>query len=77
MCYEPHTYAPHHHPSPPLPRSLDTKHAVRVVQDIKMLRSAVVLRDKERAERATLVTQEKLVLCGCCLATCRERKGRG
>ncbi len=37
------------------------KHAAKVVQDIKMMRSAVVLRDKERAERATLVAQEKLI----------------
>lgn len=37
------------------------RHAAKVVQDIKMMRSAVVLRDKERAERATLVAQEKLI----------------
>ncbi|KAF5837808.1 FACT complex subunit-domain-containing protein [Dunaliella salina] len=42
-------------------RSQDVKHAAKVVQDIKMMRSAVVLRDKERAERATLVAQEKLI----------------
>jgi nucleosome binding factor SPN SPT16 subunit len=42
-------------------RSPDTKHAQRVSQDIKMLRSAVSVRDKERAERATLVAQEKLI----------------
>ncbi len=29
--------------------------------DIKLLRSAIAQRDKERAERATLVAQEKLV----------------
>ncbi len=32
-----------------------------MVQEIKALRSAVAQRDKERAERATLVQQEKLV----------------
>jgi hypothetical protein len=32
-----------------------------VVQEIKVLRSTVLQRDKERAERATLVKQEKLV----------------
>ncbi len=32
-----------------------------MVQEIKLLRSTVALRDKERAERATLVVQEKLV----------------
>lgn len=32
----------------------------QVVQEIKVLRSAVFQRNKERAERATLVTQEKL-----------------
>jgi hypothetical protein len=31
------------------------------MQDIKMLRSTVQQRDKERQERATLVAQEKLV----------------
>ncbi len=36
------------------------KHASKVVTDIKVLRSAVMQRDKERAERATLVQQEKL-----------------
>jgi hypothetical protein len=41
-------------------RSADVKHASRVVTDIKVLRSAVMQRDKERAERATLVQQEKL-----------------
>ena len=30
-------------------------------QDIKMLRSSVQQRDKERQERATLVAQERLV----------------
>lgn len=42
-------------------RSADTRHAAKVVQEIKALRSAVAQRDKERAERATLVQQEKLV----------------
>lgn len=41
-------------------RSSDNKHAAKVVQDIKMMRSAVSVRDKENAERATLVTQERL-----------------
>ena len=31
------------------------------LQEIKVLRSTVLQRDKERAERATLVAQEKLV----------------
>ena len=42
-------------------RSSDIPHAAKVVQEIKALRSAVMQRDKERAERATLVQQEKLV----------------
>ncbi|MEW5314858.1 MAG: hypothetical protein WDW38_006323 [Sanguina aurantia] len=42
-------------------RSADAKHAAKVVQDIKLLRSSVMQRDKERAERATLVTQDRLV----------------
>jgi nucleosome binding factor SPN SPT16 subunit len=42
-------------------RTADAKHAARVVQEIKVLRSTVLQRDKERAERATLVKQEKLV----------------
>lgn len=42
-------------------RSSDLRHASKVVQDIKLLRSTVSQRDKERAERATLVQQEKLV----------------
>lgn len=33
----------------------------QVMQEIKVLRSTVLSRDKERAERATLVVQEKLV----------------
>lgn len=51
-------------PAPP-PRSADLKHATKVVQEIKLLRSTVAQRDKERAERATLVAQEKLVQGGC------------
>jgi hypothetical protein len=31
-----------------------------VVQEIKLLRSQITQRDKERAERSTLVKQEKL-----------------
>lgn len=42
-------------------RSSDTRHAAKVVQEIKSLRAAVQQRDKEKAERATLVQQEKLV----------------
>ena len=42
-------------------RSADVRHAAKVVQEIKALRSSVLQRDKERAERATLVQQEKLV----------------
>uniref|UniRef100_A0A7S0S408 FACT complex subunit n=1 Tax=Chlamydomonas leiostraca TaxID=1034604 RepID=A0A7S0S408_9CHLO len=41
-------------------RSGDLRHAAKVVQDIKVLRSTVALKDKERAERATLVAQERL-----------------
>jgi nucleosome binding factor SPN SPT16 subunit len=42
-------------------RTSDAKHAARLVQEIKVLRSTVLQRDKELAERATLVKQEKLV----------------
>ena len=42
-------------------RSSDPKHAARVVQEVKALRAAVAARDKETAERATLVAQERLV----------------
>lgn len=42
-------------------RSADIRHAAKVVQEIKALRSAVQQREKEKAERATLVQQEKLV----------------
>lgn len=42
-------------------RSADVRHAAKVVQEIKALRSSVQQREKERAERATLVQQEKLV----------------
>ena len=45
------------------------RHAAKVVQDIKMMRSAVVVRDKEKAERATLVAQEKLIQGVCACAT--------
>ena len=34
--------------------------ALQVVQEIKVMRSSVTAREKERAERATLVQQEKL-----------------
>ena len=42
-------------------RSSDPKHAARVVQEVKALRASVLARDKESAERATLVAQERLV----------------
>lgn len=42
-------------------RTADTRHAAKIVQEIKSLRSQVQQRDKESAERATLVQQEKLV----------------
>ncbi|GFY89090.1 global transcription factor C [Actinidia rufa] len=45
-------------------RSKDPRHISEVVQQIKTLRRNVVARESERAERATLVTQEKLVLAG-------------
>ncbi|EEF29061.1 FACT complex subunit SPT16 [Ricinus communis] len=41
-------------------RSKDPRHISEVVQQIKTLRRHVVSRESERAERATLVTQEKL-----------------
>lgn len=40
--------------------------------DIKLLRSAIAQRDKERAERATLVAQEKLVGGGGEAAWCSD-----
>ncbi|KAF7824947.1 FACT complex subunit SPT16-like [Senna tora] len=45
-------------------RSKDPRHISEVVQQIKTLRRQVVARESERAERATLVTQEKLQLAG-------------
>lgn len=42
-------------------RTSDVRHAAKVVQEIKALRSQVQLREREKAERATLVQQEKLV----------------
>ncbi|CAI9101356.1 OLC1v1038659C1 [Oldenlandia corymbosa var. corymbosa] len=45
-------------------RSKDPRHISEVVQQIKALRKSVVARESERAERATLVTQEKLILAG-------------
>ncbi|KAK9903552.1 hypothetical protein WJX75_008667 [Coccomyxa subellipsoidea] len=42
-------------------RTSDTRHATKVVQEIKVLRSSVSQREKERAERATLVQQERLI----------------
>lgn len=43
-------------------RSSDVRHTNQVVQLIKTLRRQVALRESEKAERATLVTQEKLQL---------------
>ncbi|XP_057979324.1 FACT complex subunit SPT16-like [Malania oleifera] len=45
-------------------RSKDPRHISEVVQQIKSLRRNVMARESERAERATLVTQEKLQLAG-------------
>ncbi|KAK9920058.1 hypothetical protein M0R45_028623 [Rubus argutus] len=45
-------------------RSKDSRHMTEVVQLIKNLRKRVLSRENERAERATLVTQEKLQLAG-------------
>ncbi|XP_057792000.1 FACT complex subunit SPT16-like [Salvia miltiorrhiza] len=45
-------------------RSKDPRHISEVVQQIKTLRRGVMARESERAERATLVTQEKLELAG-------------
>lgn len=42
-------------------RTMDLKHGAKVVQEIKSLRAAVMSREKERAERASLVQQDKLV----------------
>ncbi|KAM1749380.1 hypothetical protein ACFX1T_010134 [Malus domestica] len=45
-------------------RSKDPRHISEVVQQIKTLRRQVASRESERAERATLVTQEKLQISG-------------
>ncbi|XVF41714.1 hypothetical protein PTKIN_Ptkin01aG0302300 [Pterospermum kingtungense] len=45
-------------------RSKDLRHSSEVVQQIKKLRKHVLARESEKAERATLVTQEKLQLAG-------------
>ncbi|KAA8545292.1 hypothetical protein F0562_020076 [Nyssa sinensis] len=45
-------------------RSKDPRHISEVVQLIKTLRRQVASRESEKAERATLVTQEKLQLAG-------------
>jgi len=42
-------------------RTSDVVHAAKVVSEIKTLRSQVLHREREKAERATLVQQEKLV----------------
>ncbi|CAL5222238.1 g4572 [Coccomyxa viridis] len=41
-------------------RTSDNRHAAKVVQEIKVMRTSITAREKERAERATLVQQEKL-----------------
>ena len=43
-------------------RTANASHATSIVRDIKTLRSLILQRDKEKAERATLVRQEKLIL---------------
>ncbi|XVE89508.1 hypothetical protein DITRI_Ditri20bG0002400 [Diplodiscus trichospermus] len=48
----------------PIYGSMDPRHISEVVQQIKTLRRHVVARESEKAERATLVTQEKLQLAG-------------
>ena len=56
-------------------RTSDTRHAARVVQEIKVLRSSVGQREKEQAERATLVQQERLIKSKVCchfLAFCQS-----
>ncbi|KAL7157588.1 hypothetical protein ABFS83_02G087200 [Erythranthe nasuta] len=45
-------------------RSKDPRHISEIVQAIKTLRRQVASRESEKAERATLVTQEKLQLSG-------------
>ncbi|XP_062081762.1 FACT complex subunit SPT16-like [Humulus lupulus] len=45
-------------------RSKDPRHISEAVQQIKTLRRQVASRESERAERATLVTQERLQLAG-------------
>ncbi|CAH9078968.1 unnamed protein product [Cuscuta europaea] len=45
-------------------RSKDSRHITELNQQIKTLRRNVMARESERAERATLVTQEKLVVAG-------------
>ncbi|GMH36216.1 hypothetical protein BSKO_04084 [Bryopsis sp. KO-2023] len=42
-------------------RTSNVKHGSKIVQEIKVLRSSVLQRNKEAAERATLVRQEKLM----------------
>lgn len=63
-------YGPNDVPTQKFPRSIyvkevsfrsnDTRHSYQVVQLIKTLRRQVAQRESERAERATLVTQERL-----------------
>jgi hypothetical protein len=42
----------------------------QVVQEIKVLRSSVTAHEREVAERATLVTQERLIKAKVCLQAC-------
>jgi nucleosome binding factor SPN SPT16 subunit len=42
-------------------RTANAHHATSIVRDIKTLKSLIQQRDKEKAERATLVKQEKLI----------------
>ena len=48
-------------------RSPNAAHATSIVRDIKTLRSLIQQRDKEKAERATLVKQEKLIHAKVCI----------
>eukprot|EP00891_Asterochloris_glomerata_P001119 jgi/Astpho2/1119/Aster-07668 len=42
-------------------RTSNPRHAAKVVQEIKVLRSNISAREREKAERATLVQQDKLI----------------
>lgn len=45
-------------------------HFKQVVQEIKVLRSSVTAHEREVAERATLVTQERLIKSKVCYLLC-------